>query len=136
MSLDLELPPSDHVDTWDLLDGGQLGPAVRLGWFVSRTGEERLTHWKLLTQSDVARYYRPSGEEIVYLRDKLRALNTEDEGSHCSLETCRGGIFTPPGCEDSECALLLASHPGMLNLLFSTSDFHKSLKAFNLWPRL
>ena len=77
LSLDLELPPSDHVDTWDLLDGGQLGPAVRLGWFVSRTGEEKLTHWKLLTQSAVARNYRPGQQEFVYLQDKLSTLATE-----------------------------------------------------------
>ena len=77
LSLDLELPPSDHVDTWDLLDGGQLGPAVRLGWFVSRTGEERLTHWKLLTQPAVASYYRPSKQQFAYLRDKLSPISTD-----------------------------------------------------------
>ena len=77
LSLDLELPPSDHVDTWDLLDGGQLGPAVRLGWFVSRAGEDRLTHWKLLTQSAVARYYRPDDHQFADLQDKLTPLNTD-----------------------------------------------------------
>ena len=60
VSLDLQLPPSDHVDTWDLLDGGQLGPAVRLGWFVSHAGQEDLTHWKLLTDSEVAKNFRPN----------------------------------------------------------------------------
>ena len=77
LSLDLELPPSDHVDTWDLLDGGQLGPAVRLGWFVSRAGEDRLTHWKLLTQPAVARYYRPDDHQFADLQDKLTPLNTD-----------------------------------------------------------
>ena len=77
LSLDLELPPSDHVDTWDLLDGGQLGPAVRLGWFVSRAGEELLTHWKLLTQTAVARNYRPGKQQLVYLQDKLAPITTD-----------------------------------------------------------
>ena len=31
LTLDMVLPPSYHVDTWGLLDGGQLGPAVRYG---------------------------------------------------------------------------------------------------------
>ena len=77
LSLDLELPPSDHVDTWDLLDGGQLGPAVRLGWFVSRAGEEFLTHWKLLTQTAVARNYRPGKQQFDYLKDKLSPITTD-----------------------------------------------------------
>ena len=29
ISLDMWLPPSLEVDTWGLVDGGQLGPAVR-----------------------------------------------------------------------------------------------------------
>ena len=29
LALDLWLPPSYHVDTWGLLDAGQLGPALR-----------------------------------------------------------------------------------------------------------
>ena len=29
LTLDMVLPPSHHVDTWGLLDAGQLGPAVR-----------------------------------------------------------------------------------------------------------
>ena len=71
VSLDLQLPPSDHVDTWDLLDGGQLGPAVRLGWFVSHAGQEDLTHWKLLTDSKVAKNFRPNKQEFVYLEEQL-----------------------------------------------------------------
>ena len=29
LALDMLIPPSYHVDTWGLLDGGQLGPAIR-----------------------------------------------------------------------------------------------------------
>ena len=29
LALDMLVPPSYHVDTWGLLDGGQLGPAIR-----------------------------------------------------------------------------------------------------------
>ena len=71
LSLDLELPPSDHVDTWDLLDGGQLGPAIRLGWFVSQDREELLTHWKLLTDSRVARNFRPNKQQFALLQTQL-----------------------------------------------------------------
>ena len=71
LSLDLELPPSDHVDTWDLLDGGQLGPAIRLGWFVSHDGEEVLTHWKLLTDPAVAGNFRPDKQEFSLLQSQL-----------------------------------------------------------------
>ena len=43
LALDLWLPPSYHVDTWGLLDAGQLGPALRwstaathsdIGWWI------------------------------------------------------------------------------------------------------
>ena len=35
LALDLWLPPSYHVDTWGLLDAGQLGPALR--WSIAAT---------------------------------------------------------------------------------------------------
>ena len=31
ITLDLWLPPSHVLDSWDVLDSGQLGPAARLG---------------------------------------------------------------------------------------------------------
>ena len=67
LALDLWLPPSHHVDTWGLVDAGQLGPAVRLGWFMpSRTAAmfpPTMDHWKILLDYKTAEIFFPSQEE-------------------------------------------------------------------------
>ena len=49
MTLDMWLPPSQEVDTWGLLDVGQLGPAPRFGLLSPvRDHQPAITHWKYL----------------------------------------------------------------------------------------
>ena len=49
MTLDMWLPPSQEVDTWGLLDVGQLGPAPRFGLLSPvRDPHPAITHWKYL----------------------------------------------------------------------------------------
>ena len=63
------------------------------------------TNWQLSTQTGEAETDREIKMSEICWAPTYR-LN-------CSLETCRGGIFTPPDCEDSECSLLLSAHPGI-----------------------
>ena len=63
ITLDMLLPPSHDVDTWGLLDVGQLGPALRFG-LLSPAGENAgVSHWaSLASRAGVARLVPAQGQ--------------------------------------------------------------------------
>ena len=83
ITLDLWLPPSQEVDTWGLLDVGQLGPAPRFG-LLSPVGEPHpaITHWKNLKSLHgiVALVPTPEQMNIIskYLLDENDRYDSND----------------------------------------------------------
>ena len=76
MTIDMWLFPSHHVDTWGLLDVGQLGPAVRFGWFMpNRTADQfppSMDHWKIFTDKLMAKTFQPSQDQMDFIQPFLK----------------------------------------------------------------
>ena len=74
LRLDMRLPPSYHVDTWGLLDAGQLGPAVRYGWFMpNRTASkypQTMDHWRIFHDKENVKMFKPSEEQMRFIKGK------------------------------------------------------------------
>lgn len=91
LTLDLWLPPSYHVDTWGLVDAGQLGPAVRFGWFIPSRTEAKIPpnmdHWKILSDTDTARAFHPSQEQMAVIEPFLRTPDNR-------LDSCTTSYIT------------------------------------------
>ena len=82
LALDLWLPPSYNVDTWNLVDAGQLGPAVRPGWFAPPGSA--VPHWRLLTSPATTATYRPSSRAWdTVIAPNLLPLQTWSALPHC-----------------------------------------------------
>jgi len=127
LTLDLWLPPSYHVDTWGLVDAGQLGPAVRFGWFMpNRTASmfpPSMDHWKIFTDPETANSFHPAEDQMDFVK---RHLRTPENSYYCTHEQCTEGIFEPPECKkrNSKCGLLITAHP-------SNSSLYKTSHVFN-----
>ena len=89
MILDMWLPPSQEVDTWALLDVGQLGPAPRFGLLSpARDDQPGITHWKYLKSLAGIASLVPTAEQmdiiseyLVDNNDRLEVLDILDNNN-------------------------------------------------------
>jgi len=122
LTLGVMLPPSYHVDTWNLIDIGQLGPALRLGWFIpnrtSRIPNQVWDHWKTFTIRSSVERISLRRADLDFIRNNLVGA----DGRHfCKSGFCEGGIASTVNCPDlySGCAVLVTDYP-VESSLFTT----------------
>ena len=79
ITLDMWLPPSHDVDSWGLLDVGQLGPAVRFSLLTpaSDTKEQfpTVNHWKVLKSRESVKNLSPTLEQLLVIKEHLQDSN-------------------------------------------------------------
>ena len=69
---------SASAQSWALEDVGQLGPAVRLGWFIPRRTEQAsplYDHWKVLRDPTYLTTFSPTVAQQHFLREKVKKNN-------------------------------------------------------------
>ena len=79
LALHLMMAPTSYVDKWGLVDAGQLGPAVRRGWFIPWRTEQSspplYDHWKVFTDPASLSPFIPSEEQMEFIREHTRRNN-------------------------------------------------------------
>ena len=79
VSLHLEMAPTYFVDKWGLLDVGQLGPAVRLGWFLPSRTEQSFPplydHWKVFRDPSEVSPFLLTKQQEDFIREKVKRGN-------------------------------------------------------------
>ena len=78
VALDVVMAPSQSAQSWALEDVGQLGPAVRLGWFIPRRTEQAsplYDHWKVLRDPTYLTTFSPTATQQHFLREKVKKNN-------------------------------------------------------------
>ena len=78
VALDVVMVPSQSAQSWALEDVGQLGPAVRLGWFIPRRTEQAsplYDHWKVLRDPTYLTTFSPTVAQQHFLREKVKKNN-------------------------------------------------------------
>ena len=79
VSLHLEMAPTYFVDKWGLVDVGQLGPAVRLGWFLPRRTEQSspplYDHWKVFRDHGEGSPFLLTKQQEDFIREKVKRGN-------------------------------------------------------------
>ena len=76
ITLDMWLPPSQDVDSWGLLDVGQLGPAVRFGLLTTNNEKSStVSHWKMLKSRESVKNLSPTREQLKDVKEHTRDGN-------------------------------------------------------------
>ena len=79
VSLHLEMAPTYFVDKWGLVDVGQLGPAVRLGWFLPSRTEQSYPplydHWKVFRDHSEGSPFLLTKQQEDFIREKVKRGN-------------------------------------------------------------
>ena len=79
VSLHLEMAPTYFVDKWGLVDVGQLGPAVRLGWFLPSRTEQSYPplydHWKVFRDLSEVSPFLLTRQQEDFIREKVKRGN-------------------------------------------------------------
>ena len=79
ISLDLLVAASSYIDKWGLVDVGQLGPAVRLGWFLPSRTEQSYPplydHWKVFMNHSEASPFLLTKQQEDFIREKVKRGN-------------------------------------------------------------
>ena len=87
LALHLMMAPTSYVDKWGLVDAGQLGPAVRRGWFIpSRTEQSSpplYDHWRVFTDPGSLSPFLPTEEQKTFIGEHVRRDNKRWEGLSC-----------------------------------------------------
>ena len=89
VALHLLMAPTSYVDKWGLVDVGQLGPAVRLGWFIPSRMEQAspplYDHWKVFKDLNSLTPFVPSEEQRRFIRERVRRNDERWEFSYLIL---------------------------------------------------